>query len=94
MIDEIVASVVESLTNSLELSAAYGQIWVIRPYTDHNGNRTLGVFDERSDELKYAFSNPDPKMAVVIDEVTENGWIATKQKYLTNHDFKVSIIEN
>lgn len=94
MKDEVIATIVESLANNLELCAAYNQIWVLRPCLDHNGNKTLAAVDERSDEVKYVFYNPDAKMKELIEEVSEIGWIATKQKYLTNRPFKVSIVEN
>lgn len=94
MSEKVIASVVAEIAQSLEISASYNQIWVLRPHIDHEGNKTLAVVDERNDKIKYVFYNPDDAMKEVIDIVTEIGWIATKQKYLTNHSFKVTIVEN
>lgn len=88
MQDSSVANVVEILSHITYLGGIFKQYWVIRPHGD-----TIAIVDERTGDTKFLIDNPDGRMKETITEITENGWIDTKTKFLTNHEFKAQVID-
>ena len=82
--------VVELVNNIQFIAAAYNQIWTIKIYDTPCGEKTIAFVDERSEEEKLVFHNPDKKMAMLIDEIRAGDWMQVKEKYLTSDGFYAS----
>lgn len=81
------ATVVEMINNIQFIAAAYNQIWTIKVYDTPCGKQTIAFVDERSGEEKLVFHNPDEKMALLMGEIRESGWMQVKEKYLASDNF-------
>lgn len=83
---ELIA-VVEMINNIQFIAAAYNQIWTIKIYDTPCGKKTIAFVDERSGEEKLVFHNPDEKMALLMEEIRELGWMQVKEDYLASSEF-------
>lgn len=88
--NEELITVVELINNIQFIAAAYNQIWTIKVYDTPCGKKTIAFIDERSDEEKLVFHNPDEKMALLINEIRAIGWMQVKEKYLVSDEFSTS----
>lgn len=80
-------TVVEMINNIQFIAAAYNQIWTIKICDTPCGKKTIAFVDERSGEEKLVFHHPDEKMALLMEEIRESGWMQVKEKYLASDEF-------
>lgn len=80
-------TVVEMINNIQFIAAAYNQLWTIKVFDTPCGKKTIAFIDERSGEEKLVFHNPDKKMAILMEEVREKGWMIVKEQYLNSEEF-------
>lgn len=90
MKNQKLTTVVEMINNIQFIASAYNQIWTIKIFDTPCGKETIAFVDERSGEEKMVFHNPDEKMALLIEEIREFGWMQTKEKYLISGEFSAS----
>lgn len=89
MVSLEIKAIVELLNNMLFLASAYNQIWTVR-VVEANGKTTVAFVDERSDEVKVLFTNPDKKMQAAIDEIISRGWFDIKSELIAETAFSGS----
>lgn len=87
MKNQELTTVVEMINNIQFIAAAYNQIWTIKVYDTPCGKKTIAFIDERSNEEKLVFHNPDKKMALLMEKIRESSWAQVKEKYLISSDF-------
>lgn len=78
-----VGPVVELINNIIFLAAAYNQIWTLKAI-EIEGESYAAFVDERSEQVKTLFLNPDPMMKEIVSQLKEKDWYKIRQEVLSN----------
>lgn len=74
---------VELINNIIFLAAAYNQIWTLKAI-EIEGESYAAFVDERSEQVKTLFLNPDPMMKEIVSQLKEKDWCEIRQEVLSN----------
>lgn len=74
---------VELINNIIFLAAAYNQIWTLTT-VEVEGEIYAALVDERSDQVKLLFMNPDPVMQKIVNQLSGKEWCDIRHEILSN----------